>query len=286
MSPDPQAKALQAHPQSPGLVQKPQSGPIPVANPVVKLVSPRPRARSHSPSYRIEVDVEPEYQGGWQKAMRPTVSHNSLMVPSEWESKPFNSTDLLSQSFPDNFLSTAQSRQRHSYSPASNCGNLLQVPDNNHFPFNGGRRGEGWGRREVNGSSSMCDLSASAPADMLRHIMGRPTGSRSSECLVSSAPTTSLNWLGLSPRTSPRTSPQTSPTPSPSSSRLSVNSPSPPFSPEGFAHRSPSPTHTQHLMLGHPFHPRLMPPASTPHCFPCNSPFGSRTQLDIRTVEC
>lgn len=242
MSPDPQAKALQAHPQSPGLVQKPQSGPIPVANPVVKLVSPRSRARSHSPSSRIEVDVEPEYQGGWQKGMRPAVSHNSLMVPSEWEAAAFNSTDLLSQSFPNNALFTAQSRQRHSHSPASICGNLLQVPDNNHFPSVGGRRGEGWGQRVINCSSSACDLSGFAPADIFRRIMG----SHSLICLVS-----------------PGTSSQTSPTLSPYSSRISVNSLSPPFSPEGSAHRS--------LTYSHPA-PHAGPPLPYPSHTTCLYP--------------
>lgn len=273
MSPDPQAKALQAHPQSPGLVQKPQSGPIPVANPVVKLVSPRPRARSHSPSYRIDVDVEPEYLGGCQKAMKPSISHNSLMLPPEWEAKVFNSIDPLSKSFPDNSLFTAQSRQRHSHSPASNCGNLLQVPDNNHFPSNGGQRGGGWGQKMMRGNSSECDLSASAPADLFRQNMGRQMGSRSSECLASSAPTTPLCGSGHSPRTSPQTSPAHSP----------LNSPSPPFSPEGFASRSPSPKRTQ--LRAHPSPFRLIPP-HTPHCFPHNSPFGSKTRVVIRTAQC
>lgn len=289
MSADPHLKVLQPYPQSPGQVQKPQSGPNPVSNPVVKLVSGYPRARSHSPRCRIDVEIEPEDQGGWQKGMRPAVSHESFMVPSDWKVTTFDPAVPLSQSFPDSALHSALPRQRNSYSPASNRGNFLQVPDNNHclFPTSDPNR-RGWigGHNAVRGSSSMSDLSASAPADILKYNLAevRKMSSQSSQCWPSSSPTTPSPWLCVSPSTSPKTSACSSPT-SPSS--WSISTLSPPFSPDNPVSNSVPESqciHTHLFLPDHASFPLLISPACSPHRSPCGSPFGSQGQICIRSV--
>lgn len=279
MSTDPQLKALQPHPQSPRQVQKPQPGSNPAFNPAVRLVSGRPRGRSHSPCCRIDVDIEPEYWGGWQKGMRPAISHESLMVPSDWEVTACDPTDPLSRSYPDSALS----RQRNSYSPVSS--GFLQVPDNNHLHFpalDKDRRG----RNAERGSTSMCDLSTSAPAGVLKQnlVEVRKMHSRSSHCLLSSSAATPAPWLGLSPRTSPQSSPSYSPT---SSGSLSVGTLCPPFSPDNLvsnmAYESSPPIHTHLLLPDHAVLPLHISPASSRHCSPYGSPFGSQTQICVRS---
>ena len=286
MCPDPQLKALQPYPQSPRQVQEPRSGSNAISIPAVKLVSDRPRCRSHSPCNRIDVDIEPEYQGGWQRGMRPAVSAGNLMVPSDQMVTSFDTTDPLSQSFPDGALYSALPRQRNSYSPASNKGNFLQVPDKNNFCFptsDMDRRGDrGWQNARC---SSMIDLSASAPAGVLRQSLNQI----SSGCFPPSSPTTPPVWLALSPRTSPQNSPSYTPSPSPvSSSPLSPWSPQ--LSPEILVtdtdDRSPLPLcnhlHSKHLASS----TLLISPASTPRCSPYGSPFGSQTCLRSVGAEC
>lgn len=366
MCPDQQLKALQPHPQSPGQVQRPQSGSNLVPIPAVKLVSGHCRGRSQSPCSRGDVDIERQYQGGQRKEMRPAVSHECLAVPSDWEVTAFDPTDPLSQSFPnhalhstlcgqrssqlpipnhsgghprarshsprcridvdiepeyqsrwkergpavsgenlpvpldwqvsafdshdplsqsfpDHTLHSALSRQRGSYSPASHSGSFLQVPDYSHFL--GGRR-EGIRKENIGGSSSMCDLSASAPADVFRHNLSevRLMSSCSSEHLpsISSTSTSPCSWLNLSPRTSPQMSPS-------SSGSWSAGTFSPVFSPDTFVSNTPH-------KFSPPFHDNLLPPKqasyplissdSTPHCSPYASPFGSQTQISVRSVQC
>lgn len=277
---DPQLKALHPHSQSPGQVLRPQSGPIPVFNPAGKLVSGRPRCRSHSPSYRIDIDIE-EDQGGWKKGTRPAVSSENLKVPSDWEVTAFDLADPLSQSFPGDALKTALPRQRNSYSPASGSGNHLQIPDKNHcISPASDRYKRRWrsGLNALGGSSSMCDLSASALADMLRQQL------RTSNHLLPCSPTTPPPWLGLSPRTSPQISPSHSPT---SSSSCSPNTLSPLFSPDyhvsDMAHESSTLTHTHLLVPNNLSYSFFISPAATPRCSPCGSPFGSQTQIYVGT---
>lgn len=291
MCPDPQLKALQPYPQSPRQVQEPRSGSNSISIPAVKLVSDRSRCRSHSPSHRIDVDIEPEYQGGWQRGMMPAASAENLMVPSDWMVTPFDSTDPLSQSFPDSALYSALPRQRNSYSPASNRGNFLQVPDKNGLCFptsDMDRRGDrGWQNAR---SSSMIDLSASAPAGTLRQNLNQI----SSHCFPPSTPTTPPVWLGLSPRTSPQNSLSYSPQSySPSHSPISSSplSPWPPqISPEILVTNtddgSPSPFHDQLHSNHFSSSTLLISPASTPRCSPYGSPFGSQTCVRSVGAEC
>lgn len=282
LSPDPQLMEPQPLPQV-------QSGSKHVFSPVVRLVSARPRGRSHSPRCRIDVDIEPDYQSGWSKGMRPAVSSECLTVPSEWEVTEFDPIDPLSQSFPEHTLQAALPRQRSSYSPTSNHGNFLQVPDENNMlspPFNRNISGR-YMQNAMRGSSSTCDLSASAPADILRQNLAerRLMNCRSFDRLASRHPNTSTSWLGLSPRTSPQTSPSYSPT---SSSPKSSSFFSPPYSPDNLGSNmncefSP-PTQSQLLLPEQSVSPFLLSPSSSPYCSPYGSPFGSQTQICIRSV--
>lgn len=277
---DPQIKALQPQPQSPGQVQKPQPGSNPVSIAAVKLVSPR--CRSHSPRCRIDVEVELEDQGGWQKGMMPAVSHESLMGPSDWEVAASDPTDPLSQSFPDGALRSALSRQRDSYSPAFNSGNLLQNPDKHHclFPASDRERREGrCGENTIRGSSSMSDLSA---FDIFRQNLaeGRQMSGCSAGHLPSSSPTAQAPWLCRSPRTSPQTSPSHSPM---SSSPSSIGTLSPQFSAVYFASNM-APKCLKKPTAHHASYPVFISPASTPRGSPYGSPFGSQIQICIGSV--
>ncbi len=221
--------------------------------------------------------------------MRLAVSHESLMVPFDGQVRAADPTDPLSQSFPDSALHSALSRQRNSYSPASNSGNLLQVPDNNtffSFASDRDRRGGGRGQNAIRASSSLCDLSASAQADILRQNLaeGRLMSGCPSDRLLSISPPAPPLWLCLSPRTSP----QTSPTYSPFSSSCSISTLSPPFSPDSpvsnMAYKSSSPINTHLLFPNHASYSALNSPALTPSCSPYGSPFGSQTQICIKSV--
>lgn len=288
LSADPQLKAHQSQPQSPGQAQKPQSGSNHVPIPAIKLVSDRTYSRSHSPCYRIDVDVEPDFQGGWRKEMRPALSHESLMVPSDWDVTPCDFIDPLSQSLPGNALHSALQRGRNTYSPVSNSCNLLKLPDNNqilcHVSDSGGRNERSRGRMQnaMRSSSSWCDISNSAPEKMLKqsldasHLMS----SRSSECLISKTPNSPLPWLGLSPYTSRQTSSN-----SLSTSPSSTSTLSPLFSPENVVFNTAHKSFPPLLQLpGQTPFPHLISPASTPHCSPYASPFGSQNQIYIRSV--
>lgn len=264
MSQDSQLKA-RPHPISPGQIQNPAP-----SKPMALLVSAHRRGRSHSPCNRIDVDIELDNPGGWHKSL----SHDSLTM--SLDSEAVDQTDLLSQSFPANALCSALSKHRNSYSPAPSSSNLLQVPDNNHllFPLSDrGMNSETWGQHAIRGSSSMCDLSASAPAGLLNRSMNN-INSRSSN---SPSP-----WLCLSPRNSPQIFHTHSPTSSVSLSTSPVSPSSsffsPPFSPE-----SPG------FNIESPYYPTLVLPNQTsfpnssPHCSPQGSPFGSQSQI-VRSV--
>ncbi|KAF1374637.1 hypothetical protein PFLUV_G00231180 [Perca fluviatilis] len=268
---------LQPDPQSPGQVQRPKSGSNPVSIPALKPVSGR--CRSHSPLCRIDVDIEQEYLGGWGKEMRQAVSNNDLMA-LDWEVTAF---DPLSQSYPDRLLHAAPPRHRSSYSPASSC--FLQVPKNNCFcspPSNKDRRGRIRGQNESQ-SSSMCDLTVSAPASILRqNLAGRLMSSCSSDNL---SPISPAPWFGLSPRTSP----QISPSSSGSWSNGTFSPPcafSPPFSSDTIVSNMPhkfSPPFSVHTNLPN----QASLPAPSPRCSPYGSPFGSQTEICVRpAVEC
>lgn len=110
---------VSAEPKVQGQVQKPQSGP----NPIVKLVSGRPRCRSHSPRCRLDVDVEPEGQAGGRIGLRQVSCQEGLLVPSAWEVTSPDS-DPLSKSFPPQQSST----KRHSYALAHNSAGCLRLP--------------------------------------------------------------------------------------------------------------------------------------------------------------
>lgn len=293
LSPNPQIKEPQPFSQSTGQVQKSQSGSITVPNPAAKLVSARSRGRSHSPCCRIDVDIEPEYNSGWSKGMRPALSSECLMVPSDWEVTEFDLNDPLSQSFP---VSTLQSALSNSYSPASNSSSFLQVPDENMFspPFSRNISGR-YMLNAIKGSSSMSDLSASAPADILSQNLAecKLMNSHSSERLTSSFRKSPASWLGISPSTSPQTSPSYSTSSSPRSSSTF----SPPFSPDNFGstmrYKCSPPSQTYLLLPDQDSSPLFISPASspvfvspavTPHCSPHGSPFGSQTQICSRSV--
>lgn len=143
-----QLKAVQPRPQSPRQGPSPRPGPEPAFTPV----STRPRCRSHSPRFRIDVEVEwrpPARQGGLSSA----ASHQNLATGAAAALSP---VDPLSLSFPDEALQSALSRRGP---PAL----FLQVPDD-----------RGAGR-----SNSVCDLSASATADVLRWSLAEAAPPRS-----------------------------------------------------------------------------------------------------------
>lgn len=271
MSAEPQLKARQPHPQSPRQAQKPQSGSNPASIPVVKLVSPRPRGRSHSPYCRIDVAIEEEYQGGWVKGMRSAISHESLMVPSDCQGILFDTTNLLSQSFPVNALHSALSRQKRSYSPVCSSGNFLQVPDDNHLHFPSLDKNKR-GSNMVRSSNSICGLGASAPADILTQSLAEvgKMRSQSAHCLLSSSPTPPTARLGLSPQTCTQISPPCSPMSSGSISNLS-----PLFSPDNFVpNMSWEPSSSIHTHVRSP-HQTLIPLRLSRECSPRRSPHGS-----------
>lgn len=280
MSAEPQLKARQPRPQSPRQAQKPQSGSNPASIPVVKLVSPRPRGRSHSPCCRIDVAVE-EYQGGWVKGMRSAISNESLMVPSDWEDLSFNTTDLLSQSFPVNALHSALSRQRRSYSPVCSSGNFLQVPDDNHLHFPSLDKNR-QGSNMVRSSNSICGLGASAPADIWTQGLAevKKMRSQSAHCLLSGSPTPPTARLGLFPQTCTQISPPYTPMSSGSSSNLS-----PLFSPDNFVpNMSCEPSSSTHTHFHSPHHtliPLRVQPECSPRHSPSGSPFGSQTCIRV-----
>lgn len=270
---DPQLKALQPHPQSPRQVQKPPLGSNPAFTPAVRLVSHRPRNKSHSPRRRVDVDVEPEHQVGRQKGMRAAISHETLLVPPYWDVTPCDSDDPLSQSYPDNALNCALARQRNSYSPGSSSGNFLQVPDNNvlHFPPQQSTSGR-------NAEMSSTPRSASSPENIHKPDLAgvRLWHSSSALCLLSSSPT-----LGLPPQSFLQNSP-----PSPlSSSLVSINTSPHQLSPD--SPMSSSARQSAHIQLTVPTHilfPSHFSPGCSPHCSPYGSPFGSQNQIYITSV--
>lgn len=115
---------VSAEPRVKGQVQKPQSGLNPTSIPAIKLVSARPRCRSHSPRCRIDVDVvQPECQGGWRKGEKAVSCPEWVEVPSDWEAMSPDPYDLLSKSFPPLI-------QNRLCTPACNSAGFLQVPGN------------------------------------------------------------------------------------------------------------------------------------------------------------
>lgn len=269
---DPQLKALQPHPQSPRQVQKPPLGSNPAFTPAVRLVSYRPRNKSHSPCRRVDVDIEPEYQEGWQKGMRAAISHETLLVPPYWEITPCDADDPLSQSYPGIALKCALARQRNSHSPVSGSGNFLQVPENNllHFPPRQSTSGR---TTEISSTSR----SASSPENIQKHGLAETSRwySSSTQCLLSSSPT-----LGFSPQSFLQNSP-----PSPlSSSLVSINT-SPQLSPD-----TPRPNtacqsiHIQPSLSNQILFPSHFSYGASPHCSPYGSPFGSQNQIYITSV--
>ncbi|CAB1433223.1 unnamed protein product [Pleuronectes platessa] len=121
---------------------------------------------------------------------------NSLNVPSESNSPVFSSDEFLSASFPEYTLRQALATPRRSYSPDSNWGNLLFVPDYNaHLSPTSDRGGR------MSSSSSMSDL-ASPSADLfsLKPSEGHQIYRHSTERL-SVSPSNSLSpvWLSSSP---------------------------------------------------------------------------------------
>lgn len=266
MSASPQLKALQPHPQSPRQVPKPQPGSNPASAPAVKAVSERPRGRSHSPRCRIDVEVEPWEQGGWQRGMRPAVSDNAIMFCSKSEVTKCNPGDPFSQSFPDSALQSALSRHRD-YSPASSCGTFLQVPDYNHLYFHSLDKN---GRDAVRCSASTGELSASAPADVLGQQLAEVRQMRSLSCQSlhsSSASTAAACWV-LPPQRSPQSS---------SSGSLSTSTLSPPFSPDSHVSNMAFQPNQAHLLMP-TCHHHVSAAASTGHS-PYHSPFGSQIQI-------
>lgn len=209
--------------------------------------------------------------------MRPAISHESLMERSDRNVPTFEITDPFSQSLPESALRTVLHR-RNAHSPSSNSGNFLQVPHNNHFIFPASSTDRREGKREQNArraSSSMCDLSASAPPGLLTHHLAEIRQmSLSSQCLLSTSSNSPVPWLSLSPRTSPQNSPTYSPT---SSGSCSVGTLSDQFSPD-------SPFHAHLVLPNHASLPIVISPTCTPHCSPHGSPFGSQTQICIRSV--
>lgn len=224
--------------------------------------------------------------------MRPALSSECLMVPSDWE---LDSNDPLGQSFPESTLQSALSGRRNSHSPANSC-NFLQVPDESMFspPFNRNISGR-YMLNTITGSSSMSDLSASAPADVLRQNLAESKlrNSPSPERLTSSFRKMSIPWSGSSPSTSPQTSPSCSTFSSPRSGSVF----SPPFSPDNFGYTmryecsSPSQTYlllpdqaSSPLPTSPNSSPVFLSPTVTPHCSPRGSPFGSQNQICSRSV--
>ena len=288
MPPDLQLKAPQPHPQSPGQVQTPKSGSNHVANPAVKLVSGRQRCRSHSPCRRIDVEIEPSYEERQWKDVRQAISSDNLMVPSDWDVTAFDPVDTFSCSLPENAFHLALPRQRNSYSSASDSGNLLQVPDNSHFPRSCTHSCDGSWQLAIRGSfNSMCNLSASAPVGTLRQNLDEryQRSSYYHDNLVFSPPQSPTPaWLCLSPRTSPQSSRSHSPGISSSCSISSVSSPCSPIDIEFYmAHESSPSRHTHLLSPNQASNPILIPPFSTPHPL-YGSPFGSQTQISKRSL--
>lgn len=241
-----QLKAVQPHPQSP------RQGPShrPGSEPASAPVSTRSRCRSHSPRYRIDVDVD-EHRWGGQRGMRSAASHQDITLVAATPSDPFSRVDPLSQSFPDHALQSALSRCRPS-------GPLLQVPDTRHFlsPALGDRRGIA----EGGGSASVGDLRASALTEV------GPPRSLSSHRLQEAC------W-GRPPSIDPQ---------SPLRSSSSCGSLSPDAAPYLQLSRPPLP----HL---NPPRPLLLlalhdSPAPRSRCSPTHSPFGSQKLIDVGSL--
>lgn len=264
MSASPQLKALQPHPQSPRQVPKPQPGSNPASAPAVKAVSERPRGRSLSPRCRIDIDVDPWEQGGWQRGMRPAVSDNSIMFRSNSEVTKFNPDNPFSQSFPDNALQSALSRQRDC-SPTYTSGTFLQVPDFNHLYFPSLDKN---GRDAVRGNPSMGELSASAPADVLTQQLAevRLMRSLSCQCLHSSSASTAA-------------APGAPSSSSSGSGSLSASTLSPTFSSDSHGSDMAFQPNPAHLLMP-TCHHHVSAAASSCHS-PYHSPFGSQIQICI-----
>lgn len=172
MSPDQQLIAQILHQ---GQVQKPQSGSNHVSNPAAKLVSSRP----HSPCRRVDVDVDFDYKG-WN-GIRQSVSHESIMDPSQSVFPVFSPNENLSESWSGNTLFSGLSKSWRSHSPHRSGGNFLQVPDKNPNLSPQLLTGRGDGCCRQNLSSSMNDL-ANASADSNPNLFDRrPFSSCSSE---------------------------------------------------------------------------------------------------------
>lgn len=126
LSPPNQAaiQVVSTEPKVKGQMQMPHSGAKLGSAPAFKPVSVRPRCRSHSPRWRIEVDVEEECQGGCRKGVKQVSSQEYMVGHAMWECTSPDPNDLLSQSFPP--LSSTQ----RSSSLACNSGGFLQVPNN------------------------------------------------------------------------------------------------------------------------------------------------------------
>lgn len=266
---DPQLKALQPHPQSPRQVQKPPLGSNPGFTPAVRLVSHHPRNKSHSPCRRVDLDIEPEFQEGWQKGMRAAISHETLLVPPYWDVTPCDQDDPLSQSYPGN---SPLARQRNSHSPVSGSRSFLQVPDNNlHFPPQQSTSGR-------NAEMSSTSRSASSPENIHKRDLAEASQchSASTQCLLSSSPT-----LSLSPQSFPQNSP-----PSPLSSSLaSINTSPHQLSPDTpMSNTACQSIHIQLLLPNHILFPSHFLSEVSPHCSPYGSPFGSQNQIHITSV--
>uniref|UniRef100_A0A672ZL55 non-specific serine/threonine protein kinase n=1 Tax=Sphaeramia orbicularis TaxID=375764 RepID=A0A672ZL55_9TELE len=236
------------HPQMPGPMPKPQSGSSPASNPIYKVVSHRHRSKSHSPSHRIDVDLDEEdYLQGWRNEMRLSVSCENIVMDSNCTAAPSDSVNPLSESCPQTALCSVRPRQRSSYSPASSTSHFLQVPDNIHSPFLSPDR-NGMSRHEGRAVSSLGDLSVSAPASVLRQNLDESGLRRScsSEYLIKRCHSSPSHSPSHSPSRSPSYSPSHSPSHSPSRSPSYSPSYSPSHSPSHSPSYSPShsPSHS------------------------------------------
>uniref|UniRef100_A0A3P9LG56 non-specific serine/threonine protein kinase n=1 Tax=Oryzias latipes TaxID=8090 RepID=A0A3P9LG56_ORYLA len=248
-----------------GQVQAFQSESKPM--PVVQPVSVHSLTKSHSPSRRIDVDIEPEYKTDWSSELKLSLSHNNIFVRADSES--FDKSDPLSQSYPSCGLVFGPPRQRNSYSPPSGIGNIFQAPSNNNLLspptiMYGGDMGVK--KNQIRQSNSMCDLTDSTPASILKQAfdkIGRKFR-RSSEVTPPTFKTTPFSRQAFSHETSPQTSPLFSP-PSPLS--WSSKNLSPPI--EGL------------YINGRwsPVFDSTLKPSNAPHCSPHTSPYGSQITI-------
>ena len=253
------AQSQQPRGRSPDHHPKPQANPnavSPVAETAL-LLSPswalkqKPRASSHSPCRRIEVDSSDDENSCWRfsstEGLGKAVSHNDLAHARFQHSASFPEQPCLPMDTPrqrrsysepsagvPEVLSPPSARQQKHLQPWTTCPQVILSPSEDEDMS-----------LQLESSLPALDLSSSAPSGLLSQAFSgvlRHSRSTSGQGALISIPrgaerrrgsgTTQfhgiLQWMGLSPRGSPKTSPSSSLSVSPAESSYLSQSLSPP----------------------------------------------------------